>query len=154
MIRKKKYAVLLAIIVFVVITFVTNQAGKAPFDSVEASLDAAVDTSVLVKADSYELKRLYGLNPADYEGVVLYRASFAMSAEEVLVIKTASRTQLEEVQAAIDRRLKSRKNDFEGYLPEEAKLISDAVVQVRGNYIFMIASANQDQYRKVLLKGL
>lgn len=151
---KKKYAILAAIVVFVIVIFAANRAGTAPFEETEASLDAVIDTSALVKADSYDLKRLYGLNPADYEGVALYRATYNMSAEEVLLIKTKSDAQTADVQDAIDRRLQSRANDFEGYLPEETKLIEDAVVQVRGNYIFLIASAKQDEYRKALLKGL
>ena len=49
-------------------------------------------------------RRYYGLNSADYEGVMLYTAESSMSAQEILLVKTKTTEQAEEVKAAVEQR--------------------------------------------------
>ena len=46
-----------------------------------------------------------------------------MSAEEVLLVKVNRDSQVQEVVDAINERIDSRISDFEGYAPDEVKLL-------------------------------
>ena len=116
---------------------------------VEAALSSALDGSGLKKMDSQMLKRNFGLNSADYAGVMYYASESSMSAEEVLLIRVSGDSQVQEVADAVSERISSRKNAFDGYAPEQVKLLEDAQQSVRGRYVFFAVSPDAEEYRAV-----
>ena len=117
-------------------------------------METLIDKENLVKQDAQALKRYYGLNSADYEGVLFYSAEFSISAQEVLLIEVKTEQQVQEVRDAVEERLESRKNTFEGYAPEQAQLIKQAQTQVRGKFVFMAVSPEAEAYAAAFTKGL
>jgi hypothetical protein len=51
---------------------------------------------------------------------------------------------MEEIKQAVQERIDSRLNDFEGYVPEEAKRMKEAKISVRGKYLFFVVSSDAD----------
>lgn len=124
------------------------------FDEVRQSVEAALDTESLTEQEASVFKRNFGLNAADYTGVMYYSTGANISAEEILLIKVRSEDQIQEVTNAIDERVESRINDFEGYAPDEVKLLEDARQSVRGTYIFFAASEKADDYLSAFANSL
>ena len=133
---------------------VYTSGSNRPFAEVAKEVEQALDTANLTKMDGQALKRYYGLNSADYEGVLLYSSESAMSAEEVLVIKVKENDQVQDVSDAIDEYLAEKKNEFEGYVPEEVKLLDDAQRSVRGNYVFLAVAPKAQEYKEAFNKSL
>ena len=117
-------------------------------------MEAALDTESLTEQEASVFKRNFGLNAADYTGVMYYSTGANISAEEILLIKVRSEDQIQEVTNAIDERVESRINDFEGYAPDEVKLLEDARQSVRGTYIFFAASEKADDYLSAFANSL
>ncbi len=115
----------------------TGRQSAAPFEEVSKSVFAAVDTSTMQPADNQMFRRLYGLQPADYEGVALYYPVTNMGAEEILVIKLSDMSQQEAVVTALEQRVADQINVFEGYGAEQTALLQNAIVDVQGNYILL-----------------
>lgn len=149
-----KYVVFVLVVAFVVVMLLYASGSSRPFEEVSRSVEASLDTENLVKQDDTAFKRNFGLNAADYDGVLYYSSEFSISAEEVLLVKVADSSQVQEVTGAIEKRIASRKNDFEGYAPEEVKLLDDAVQSVRGNYIFFAAAPKAAEYLSVFSGSL
>ena len=55
------------------------------------------------------VKRLYGLNPSDFDGCLLYYPQTNMEAEELLLLKLRDTSQQEAVRAAVEARLETRR---------------------------------------------
>ena len=83
-----------------------------------------------------------------------YASEFSISAEEVLVILVKDESQVQEVTEAIDKQAEARKNDFDGYAPEEVKLLEDAKQSVRGRYIFFAAAPKAEEYLEAFSSSL
>lgn len=100
------------------------------------------------------VKRLYKLNPADYEGVLLYQPSSTMNAEEILVIKLKDKSQANDVKNAIEARKKSQLNTFKGYGATQTDLLNKSIIDVQPNYILYVvdpqASLIDDAFKKAL----
>lgn len=141
-----KFGVALVILAYIVWLLVYTSGSTRPFEQVAQELEASISDGNLVKQDSQALKRYYGLNSADYEGVLFYSAESSVSAEEVLLIKVRSEDQVQQVRDAVEKRLESRESAFEGYMPEQEKLLEDAQLLVRGNYIFLAVSPDAASY--------
>ena len=144
-----KYIILAVILAYIVALMVYASGSSKPFEEVEASLSSALDGSGLTEMDSQMLKRNFGLNSADYAGVMYYASESSMSAEEVLLIRVSSDSQVQEVTDAVSERISSRKNAVDGYAPEQVKLLEDAQQSVRGRYVFFAVSPDAEEYRAV-----
>lgn len=100
------------------------------------------------------VKRLYKLNPADYEGVLLYQPNSTMNAEEILVVKLKDKSQANDVKNAIEERKKTQLNTFKGYGATQTDLLNKSIIDVQPNYILYVvdgkASVIDDAFRKVL----
>ena len=132
-----KYVVFLMIVVFVVLMLLYASGSSRPFSEVSEAVSASLDTENLTEQDDTAFKRNFGLNAADYDGV-----------------RVADSSQVQEVTSAIEKRIDSRRNDFEGYAPEEVKLLDDAVQSVRGNYIFFASAPKAGEYLSVFSSSL
>lgn len=142
------------ILVYIVLLLIYTSGSTKPFEEVAGAVEPLLDQESLVRQDAQALKRYYGLNSADYEGVLFYSAEFSISAQEVLLIEVKTDQQVQEVRDAIEERLESRKNTFEGYAPEQAQLIRQAQIQVRGRFLFLAVSPEAETLTDAFTKSL
>ena len=149
-----KFVVFALIIGFVVLLMLFASGSNKPFEEVSKSVEDSLDTEALTAQDAAMFKRNFGLNAADYAGVLYYSSGASMSAEEELLVKVKRDRQVQEVVDAINERIDSRISDFEGYAPDEVKLLEDARQSVRGTYIFYACSPDADKYLSVFSGSL
>ena len=152
--RVMKYVVLVLTIAFVAVLMIYASGSSRPFEEVEDAVSRSLDKSNLTLQDGAAFKREFGLSEADYAGVMYYASEFSISAEEVLVVLVKDESQVQEVTEAIDKQVEARKNDFDGYAPEEAKLLEDAKQSVRGRYIFFAAAPKAEEYLEAFSSSL
>ena len=149
-----KYVAFLFIVIFVILLMLYASGSSKSFDEVRQGVESSLDTERLTEQNASVFKRNFRLNAADYAGVMYYSTGANISAEEVLLIKVNSEDQIQEVTNAINERVESRMNDFEGYAPDEVKLLEDARQSVRGTYIFFAASEKADDYLTAFTNSL
>ena len=149
-----KYFVLAAMIAYISFLMVFTSGSTKPFEEIEKAVEASVDMKNMKKADVQGLKRYYGLNSADYDGVMLYISESSISTEEISLIKIKDDGQMQQVKEAAEERIESRKNDFEGYAPEQAQLLSQAQVSVRGKYLFVAVAPKAESYKDAFMRSL
>ena len=135
-----KWLVVAAMLVF----FISLTAGKgdssAPFESVAEAVTKTLDQTNMTPADNQMVRRLYGLDPAQFEGVLCYSPTTNMNAEEVLLVKLQSDSQQDAVREAIEARRDSQMRTFDGYGFEQYAMLEESIIEVHGNYILFISS--------------
>lgn len=149
-----KYVIVVAIILYIAFLLNFSSGSSKSFEEVRKLVEAAIDTKTLQDAGEQGLKRFYSLNAADYDGVLFYESKFNLSAAEVLLIKVKDEDQVDSVVEAINKKQESRKNDFEGYAPQQAKYLEEAQVSIRGKFIFLSVGENADKYKEIFSKSL
>lgn len=149
-----KYISVFLIFVFVVLLTMFRSGSTKSFEVVSQAVQNSIYDEELVQKDSQALKRYYGLNSAEYEGVLFYTSEFSMSAKEVVLIKVKDEAQAEVVKSAIENRIETRIDSFEGYAPEQVQLLKEAQYVVRGNYIFLAVTPDAEVYKSVFVKSL
>lgn len=150
-----RWAVVLVAVIFLIVMFSGNTVSTADPADVEAAVTAELDMSSLLPGDNQMFKRLYGLDPSQYEACILYYPATNMMAEELLIVKLADVSQQETVQAAVEDRIATQKNTFEGYgVAQFEMLTNQAVVEVRGNYILFVVSADSAAARSAFLDAI
>ena len=147
-------AVVLALICLLTM-FGSNKISNADPAEVEAAVVAQLDMSAMVKADNQMGKRLYGLDPASFEGGVLYYPNTNMMAEEVLILKLKDTAQQESVRAAIEARVETQKTTFDGYGVEQYALLTDnCIIDMPGNFVLFVVNADCNEARDAFADAL
>ena len=97
------------------------------------------------EADNQMIKRLYGIDPSQYDGVMLYYPDTNMGAEEILLVKLKDVSQQEEVSKALDARVTTQKKSFEGYGADQTAMLEKAKTIVKGNYILYVSADDPEK---------
>ena len=117
-----RIALVVLLILFIIFLTSDGKESDASMDDVKKNVLAQVDFSSMEESTNRMFKKFYGLNAQDYEAVVLYAPITNMDAEELLIVKLKSTDQAETVTGAIEERLQTQKNSFEGYGIEQYDL--------------------------------
>lgn len=135
----------LAILVSMLLRYGGNPVSNADFETVAQAVTGQVELTNLRQGENRMVKRLYGLDPADYEGCLLYYPATNMDAEELLLIKLKDTAQQEAVRSAMQTRVENQKNAFEGYGVEQYDLLTNyCVLEVKGNFALLAISRSCD----------
>jgi hypothetical protein len=150
-----RWAVALAAVICLVLMFRADPISDAEPGAVREAVTAQMDLSNVLEADNQMIRRLYGLDIAAYESCILYYPATNMGAEELLIVKLSSPDQAQAVRSAIEARLQTQKNTFDGYGVEQYDLLTNhAVVEIRGNYVLFVVGECADQVRQAFLDAL
>lgn len=123
---------------FIVFLQLGEKNSKTSIEAAARAVTGAIHMESMEEGSNRILKKFYGLNASDYEGICFYAPTSNMDAQELLIVKLKDVSQAEAVAAAIQSRLESQKASFEGYGVEQFALLEKHVLNIRGNYILYI----------------
>ena len=151
-----KFILIACLLAFVFFTVASDPISDTPIEEVsQVGVEAmGDDTETMDEEDGRAFKRDFGLSANDYEGVVYYAPASNMEATEVLVVKLSDTSQQQELRDAVETRISQQLNTFEGYAPEQAGLMKDAVLDIRGNYVLYAVGPNAPAARSAFAKSL
>lgn len=149
-----KYVLLIFLFLFVAGLVQEEGISDADIGDVAKKVAEAADMTDLSAADNRTVKRLYGIDVNEYEGVALYVSDSNMKVEEILIVKLQDVSQAEGVEDAVRSRVETQKNSFEGYGAEQCKLLDDSVVDVQGNYILFVVNGKAGKADEAFRKSL
>lgn len=150
-----RWVTAVAAVLSLVVMFSGNTISDADPAQVASAVTQTIDMSNMLEGDNTMIKRFYGLDPSAYEACILYYPNTNMMAEELLIVKLRDVSQQETVRLAVEERIATQKNTFEGYGVEQFAMLSDhAVVEVRGNYVFFMVNAQSATARDAFLAAI
>ena len=126
----------------------------ADFDTVAAAVTAAADTETMQEAGNQMIRRLYGLDPSEYDGVLCMIPASSMGAEELCLVKLSSPDQQEAAAAALTARRDAQRTAFDGYGVEQCDMLDRSVIEVRGNYVLFVSAADPQPVADAFLSAL
>lgn len=149
-----KWLALVLVLLFLYVISAQGRESQTEFSVMTEAVTSVADLSSMQQADDQMIKRLYGLDPDEYEGVLLYYPTTNMGAEELLLVKLSDTTQQETVRTAMDNRIASQKASFDGYGVDQYEMLEQSVIEVRGNYMLLIVASDTAPVRQAFLNAL
>ncbi len=112
-------------------------------DAVWQAVTGAADLTHMQEGSNAMIRRLYGIDPSDYEACYLYYPASNMDADELLLVKLTDPAQSEALAQAAQARLATQKASFDGYGVAQYDLLTHhAAVEPAGNYFLLAVTAN------------
>ena len=127
---------------------------QADFSVLREQAEQAMDLTGMRQADAQLLRRLYGLNGGELAGWALWTSEDNMAVEELLLAKCVSEAQAEQVREALEARRSTQIQNFEGYGPDQVRLLEDSIVEVRGVYVLFVVSEQAREVKDAFLSVL
>ena len=149
-----KTALIVCIVLFVAWMLMSGESeSDADVGAVEAAV-ASVGLGSMKKSDDLTVKKVFGINAGDYEGVVYYKGEGIMDVNELLIVKLKSVSQASDVKNAAQNRLDEQIKNFTNYGTDQIDLLNQGVVVSRGNYVFYTVSENSDKLKSAFVGAL
>ena len=149
-----KTALIVRIVLFVAWMLMSGESeSDADVGAVEAAV-ASVGLGSMKKSDDLTVKKVFGINAGDYEGVVYYKGEGIMDVNELLIVKLKSVSQASDVKKAAQNRLDEQIKNFTNYGTDQIDLLNQGVVVSRGNYVFYTVSENSDKLKSAFVGAL
>lgn len=146
-------AALAALAVCVISLAGTGRVSAADVKDVKEKVTAVCGTEKMTEGDNQMLRRLYGLEPAEYSGFSLFYPSDSMDAHELLIVKLKDVSQQQTVKDAMQARVAGRISVFEGYAPECVALLNGSVIRIAGNYAMLIVAEEPEPAARAFLEA-
>jgi hypothetical protein len=131
MIGIAKWLLVVIAVVVIIMQSVSGRSSNTSITMMRDKVTEAADLTKMQEGDNQMIRRLYGLDVSQYEGIVLYYPVTNMGAEELLLVKMNDKSQQEEVRAAIEKRLETQKKSFAGYGVEQTAMLEKSVIDIR-----------------------
>ncbi|MEG0133435.1 MAG: DUF4358 domain-containing protein [Clostridium sp.] len=120
---------------------------------IRQSIIETADITTMDEGDALKLRKLYYINKNDVEEFILYSPKTNMDANEILILKAKSEKDVDELKSKIEGRVEKQSNSFKSYRPEEYEIISDRVLEVKGEYLILIISKDSKEIKTAIDKN-
>lgn len=156
----KKYATYIKnfltvlLFVFIIMDVSSDKVSKTDIETVKNEVNKVSGFAEVPEAENRTIKRFYGLDPNEYEGIIFYAPQDDMAVEEMLIVKLKDVSQQEAVEQAVEERLDTQLKSFEGYGAEQVAMLKKHVLNVEGNYIFYMVGEKAQEAQKTFLHSL
>lgn len=139
-----KIAFLIVLAIFLIFVYWTESAKDVPMSNIEKKLLKNKYVEEMKVQTPRELERYMQISSSNYDGFFYARSVNNLAVDEVLIVKVKSREQLNNLQDAVDARLKQQIVNYQGYAPEQVSMLKNAKTFTKGNYIFYCVSKKPD----------
>ena len=151
--RIAKWALIALLVAALVMQSAGNRSSGTSFDEMAQAVRSSADLAPMSEGDNQMLKRLYGIDGAQYDGVMLYYPASSMGAEELLLVKLKDQTQQAAVQAAMESRRAAQLSNFDGYGAEQTAMLENSILDVKNNYALFVSAQDPAAVRDAFEKA-
>lgn len=124
------------------------------FEDVQKSTLQDIELKDYVQMSNQEIKRFLNINPQEYEKISFIRIDDPMQADEIAIVQFKSVDQGEQFKEKMKERMSNQKNIYDGYAPNEAKLVDQGIVHLHANYALYVVGNSANEIEKAFEKSL
>ena len=137
------------LLVFIIVTLSSGCTRDISISDIKQNVSGFENINELNESEPSEILKIFGTS---FENCVYYKASDIMDVRELLIIKTSSDEEMEAAEKAIDLRLNTQLDNFEGYGAEQVFLLNQSICEKCGQYIFYAVGNEAQSWRNSFLK--
>lgn len=91
-----------------------------------------------------DMLNFYGIPAEDMEDFAADLAADGITANEIVLVKAKDEDSAKEVETKLQNRLDARRNELNGYLPDQYEIVEKSEVKRDGVYVRLIISPEQE----------
>ena len=148
-----KWALLAALVVYAVLVVGANSARNVDFAVIRSAIAAAPGVSGLKPLDENGFQERMDASPAPCEGWLMVGSDEIMDVSELMIAKAGEAT-LDDLEAAVQKRLEAQLAVFRSYGVNQKDLLEGATVLRRGDYLFYAVGEYAGEWEDLFLSAI
>lgn len=137
------------IFAFAALMLIGNNVKDVDMEVIRTAINNSGRLGTLYEADGNAVKKTFDIDVQETDGFVMYTSDSIMDVSELFIAKCRDATKMNALQAAVEARLSSQKASFENYGTDQSFLLKNAVLEVRGEYLFYAVGENAAALKSV-----
>ena len=143
---------LLIVCILVCLSGCGNTPMDVDFGSLLSDLEASAQFPEMVRIGKDQLDYYFDIAPDTVQEMIVKISADNMRAEEIFIVRAVSAAKAKDIASEMETHLKSQKNSFQNYNPEEYEKMKDTTVQIRGTYVFYAIGSSPAELDQVFEK--
>ena len=135
--------ILLAVFIFIV-SF-QDRLSSTPFEQVSTSVSSVCNLEGLIKADKLRLKKQFSFDANSFKNFSYQLSDSVMDVRELLIISLNDTEQQDTIVEALEKYVTDKQQLFEGYAPEESKLLASHVLIASKGYVLFYVGEDTEK---------
>lgn len=153
-VKMKKLVCVIAVITVLAVSLCACGQSAKPLSEIFEQLKTDYNVTDLVEFKSTDDLARYGIKAEDVKEYAGGINKSGVDQEEIVMVLATDTAAVGRVQAALNNRLESKKNETKNYNPEQYAIIENCTVEVDGNYVALIISKNADAMKADYKKAI
>lgn len=152
LIKIKEFLLVGLFVVFII--FINKQSVFIEVDE-ETIISALSEKANLEDMQKFSVSRAkadLGINVHDYKEVIYYGHDTIMDCETILIVCLNDSAQCDELIDNIEKHRSNLMNLFQSYAPDQYELLSNGIIDIKGNYVFYIVAENADEIAQLFVE--
>lgn len=144
-----RLALILVLFLFLRGIYASASARDVDMADIRSAMLQNTDIGKMKECNDRKLMQFMGINYENYDSYLYYKSKESLGVDEVLVVKVRSAADLDGLKDAAENRVQSQEKAFDGYGTNQMKLLANAVIETKGNYLFYCVAENPGKYEEV-----
>lgn len=123
----------------------TKSEANTSFKEISDSIIQEADLSDMQAGEGSNLQKLYEIDPDKLENYIIYTPSANIEAEELVLLQVKDVEDMKDIEDKIEKRIASKADSFQEYLPEEYYLVENCVLKTEGEYLLFLVASDADK---------
>ena len=147
-------AIVSVLLLSVVFTSCASESKTPDFEPADVvnEIVSTVEMSSMAEVGADRLNNYIDVDQTTVEKFSMYICGSGGFADEVAVFKMNSADAANTLKDLISKRVETRKTDFKDYNPDESTKLGNALILVKGNYVFFSVTGDNDTAESIFMK--
>lgn len=141
--------------VFVTLMLVFSSAGtNKTVQELTSPVTKLGESAALTERTALNASSVFGFDLSIAEGVLYYENEDIMNVSEILIVKLNDRSDAPALKEAVENRVKEQQELYKNYAPDQYSLLTNSIVEVKGNVLFYCTGTNAGEAYEAFKKAL
>ena len=138
--------IMAALLAFIVLMLLSGNSKNVDMAVIEQKMETDETVTSLTKKNMGDAAQNFSIDMDMIDEGIYYRVDDVMDVNELLIVKVADDNNRQAVIDAVTDYLTDKTNSFDGYGTNQFGLLSSAILDEKGEYIFFAVSDNATQW--------
>ena len=149
--KKNKFLIPFAMLISALIfSGCSGKKNSVAIEDVYARMESEVNFPThMLKMDGDYFVMQFGFNLEDFDQYIYSQGEDILLAETVILIKAKNGSDMNKIKQKLENFVSDQTTVFNSYIPEQGKVAEKSVVEVKGNYAYLLMSSKVSELKKI-----
>lgn len=123
---------------------------KVELEELKEKITPYIDEKKLEEQTINSIYKNYNISKSLITDFISYHTVSYMEVDEITIIKQEDRGKRENIQKKLEEYIEKKITTFEGYGPTQVELLKESIIEIKGDYVYLIVSSKAQEINQYI----